>query len=191
MPGHPVADICFPVLPLSGLGEVQPVLFRAGLETDGPGAGRSGSGGNGAGCAGVGGLATGDAGAGGLGVAGAGDAAASGAGRAGELVSPLALAALTRSCMALLEAAGPAGAKRAEESRKQGKFRISLPCADIWKQRGPYLLFRGGKEEYADFFEMMMARKVLIAPGAGRPSVCPVSATEKELFLLCSREGSE
>lgn len=27
LPGHPVAEMCFPILPLSGLGGVQPVLF--------------------------------------------------------------------------------------------------------------------------------------------------------------------
>lgn len=36
LPDHPAAELLLPIMPLSGLGEVQPVLFKAGCEPEAP-----------------------------------------------------------------------------------------------------------------------------------------------------------
>lgn len=79
------------------------------------------------------------------------------------------LAGLTRSCAALKEVSRP------------------VLNADIWKVRGPYMLFQGTNQEYGRFFESMCSRRILIAPSADRPSVLPQSLSEPETALLSGK----
>ncbi len=129
LPGHPEADFLFPVLPLPGLSEVQPVLYGNAGEP----ALRS------------------------------------------ELVSPVILAALVRSCASI------------KDTFRDGNTPISDVNADIWERRGPYMLFRGNNREYNVIFESLFSQRILIAPSPNRSSILPTDISTQETALLTGR----
>lgn len=122
LPDHPAADILFPILPLVGLSEVQPVLFASD----------------------------------------AGDAPAS------DAVSSVIAAAMTRSCSAI-------------NDEILDKRPLS---SEIWKRRGPFMIFQGDDKDYSEVFEALFARRILIAPSRTRPSVfsSDISARDAEMI---------
>jgi len=128
LPDHPRSDYLFPVMPLPGLSDVQPVLLRNAGETEYP----------------------------------------------GDMVSPVILAALNRSCASV------------EERSESGITPISPGIADIWERRGPYMLFRGNDEKYRELFERLFSLKVLIAPSRNRGSIIPIGLSTKESVLLAT-----
>ncbi len=88
-------------------------------------------------------------------------------------VSPLILAALTRSCSAL---GGSTCIDRGEDS-------------EYWAMRGPYMVYRGDEKDYRKIFEILFNRAVLIAPSPHRPSIYPgdISEGEKKLLRIPSK----
>lgn len=125
LPEHPVAEYLFPILPIPGLTDVQPVMIKTAESVQAP----------------------------------------------SDQVSSVLLAALTRSCASI----------------SYGNTPIPEGFADIWERRGPYMLFRGGEEEYDNFFESLFTRRVLIAPSAMRPSVFPAEISAGEISVLSGR----
>ena len=140
LPLHPVGDVLLPIMPVSGLTEVQPVLFR-----DDPGPKVS-----------------------------------------SELVSPIVLAALTRSLLPGSRAGEiPESPKTVSGSaQSKGKLPFRGESTDIWERRGPYMLFTGTESEYTALFETLFAQKILIAPSFRRPSVFPVNPSPREAELI-------
>jgi hypothetical protein len=125
LPGHPEADILFPVMPVPGLSNVQPVMMKSpGIET-----------------------------------------------APSDLISPIILASLVRSCSSISDRNTP----------------IPEGFADIWERRGPYMLFQGDVKEYNLLFETLFARRVLIAPSLKRPSILPPDISAREISVLSGR----
>ena len=125
LPDHPTADILFPVMPLSGFGDVQPVLYRRGKEPP----------------------------------------------ATSQIISPILLAALTRSVLPLT-------------GRESRKLPSTAESSDIWERRGPYMLYRGEVSGYRAFFNTMFDNRILIAPSSDRPSLFPRNASERESRLI-------
>lgn len=71
-------------------------------------------------------------------------------------VSPILLAALTRSCLAV-----------------SSTDACSTESIKPWEMRGPYMLWRGKEDDYTQWFDALFERSVLIAPAYNRPSVLP------------------
>jgi hypothetical protein len=88
-------------------------------------------------------------------------------------VSPVILAALSRSCASA-------------DALIKGKPPDFRETSDIWKRRGPYMIFRGGEEDYHVLFENLFTRHILIAPSVRRPSVMPLEISDKEAAKLDS-----
>jgi len=143
LPEHPRAEYLFPILPLPGLTEAQPVLINSDRFS-------------------------------------AADS---------HPISPVILAALTRSCTAVSYWRG------AKDFSKRNY--MSTPDADetlwpgignsVWKRGGPYLSYRGEAEGYAELFEYLFVHKILIAPSHERPSLLFPGASRKEITLLGRR----
>lgn len=85
-----------------------------------------------------------------------------------DSVSPLILAAFTRSCSVLGEG----------EIQKRGED------SDLWEMRGPYMVYRGEEKAYGEIYAAFFARAVLIAPSPLRPSVYPRDISPGEKALL-------
>jgi len=143
---HPQAEYLFPILPLPGLSETQPVLMRSDRL------------------------------------------------RFAEShpVSPVILAALTRSCTA---AAYWRGAKKFGKLNDISAANFNVEeilwprvSADVWERKGPYLSYRGRVEEYTELFEYLFVHKILIAPSHKRPSLLFPGASRKEIALLSAKE---
>lgn len=140
LPEHSRAEYLFPILPLPGLSEAQPVLISSGNRP----------------------------------VADS------------QSISPVILAALTRSCTAVSYWRG------AKHLRKRGKMSTVISdetlwpsiSTAVWKRRGPYLNYRGEADEYAKLFEYLFAHRILIAPSRERPSLLFPGASRKEITLL-------
>ena len=86
-----------------------------------------------------------------------------------EVVSPALLVALTKSIHQLI--------------RFHGQFTEHLWRsfdAPFWRRQGPYLVARGSREEYAELFDRLLARGILISPRYPGPSIAPAIFTEGE-----------
>ena len=142
LPDHPRAEILFPILPLPGFSEAQPVLF--GGAADGGTVQKP--------------------------VGSAENAPQNPSPPASDRISPLIIAAMTRSCGIIRE-----------ENSPQEHF-----SAEIWDMRGPYMLFRGNEEAYGRTFEALLNRRILIAPSSNRPSVFPVELSAGEASILAA-----
>jgi len=143
---HPKAEYLFPILPLPGLNEVQPVLMnseRLPFAESHP-------------------------------------------------ISPVILAALTRSCTAVTywQGAKKFGNRNDISTANSNADEIQWPgvSADVWERRGPYLCYRGRVEKYAELFEYLFVHKILIAPSHERPSLLFPGASRKEIALLGAKE---
>ncbi|KGM38873.1 hypothetical protein JY97_14095 [Alkalispirochaeta odontotermitis] len=147
LPEHPRAEYLFPILPLPGLSEAQPVLISSNSL-----------------------LPAADS----------------------HPISPVILAALTRSCTAVSYWRG------AKKLNKQGGISTVISGTDkipwpsistaVWKRRGPYLSYRGKAGEYVKLFEYLFVHKILIAPSHDRPSLLFPGASRKEITLLGGKE---
>lgn len=91
----------------------------------------------------------------------------------GDIVSPALLVALTKTIHQLI--------------RFRGQFTEHLWRsfdAPFWSRRGPYLIARGNREEYARLFERLLANGILISPRYPGPSIAPAIFSEGEIKLL-------
>ncbi len=59
-----------------------------------------------------------------------------------------------------------------------------LQGAPAWRQRGVYLSFESGEEEYAAVFDRFLAAGLLLAPARDTPSILPGEASPGELKTL-------
>ncbi len=121
LPDHPIATYLLPIMPLSGLGDLQPLLYSEGYEPEKP----------------------------------------------SEIISPIILAAQTRSILSLF-------------SGNRRKLPTIEEPSDIWEWRGPYMLYKSAGLDYSTLFNTMFAAGILIAPSEDRPSLFPMSPNEKE-----------
>jgi len=146
LPEHPRTEYLFPILPLPGLSEVQPVL----ISTNKLPAANS------------------------------------------HPISPVILAALTRSCGALSYWKGAKNFDKRKHMSTVNSNEVQWPSinASMWKYRGPYLSYCGKAEEYAELFEYLFVHKILIAPSHKRPSLLFPGASRKEVILLGAEELS-
>lgn len=97
--------------------------------------------------------------------------------RSGEVVSPALLAALSKSIFQLI---------RFREEYTEHLWRSF--DAPFWRRKGPYLVARGSREEYAALFGRLLEKGILISPRYPGPSIVPAIFTEGEIKPLRTAE---